>query len=101
MLAKSGGLQRDLGVPESPTLPRALSRLHAALNTSRPTRSYGMYRKTVIPVPLEMRVNGKYHNVGFLALSGRCTVTSLTTAHSQQRKSQGFFRRIDSLTVMR
>ncbi len=33
-----------------------------------------------------MRVDSKHCNVGFLALSGRCTVTSLTTAHSHKRK---------------
>ncbi len=32
-----------------------------------------------------MGVDSKHRNVGFLALSGRCTVTSLTAAHSQQR----------------
>ena len=32
-----------------------------------------------------MRVDSKHRNVGFLVLSGRCTVTSLTTAHSQKR----------------
>ena len=60
-----------------------------------------VYRKPGITVHLEMGVDSKHRNVGFLALSGRCTVTSLTTASSQQRKSQGFFRRVDSLTVMR
>jgi hypothetical protein len=46
-----------------------------------------MYGKPVFTVPLEMRVDSKHQNVGFLALSGRSTVTSLTTAHSQKRKS--------------
>ncbi len=32
-----------------------------------------------------MRVDSKHRNVGFLALSGRCTVTSLTTANSHNR----------------
>ena len=32
-----------------------------------------------------MGVDTKHRNDGFLALSGRCTVTSLTTAHSQKR----------------
>ena len=32
-----------------------------------------------------MRVDSKHRNVGFLALSGRCTVTSLTTVPSQHR----------------
>ncbi len=31
-----------------------------------------------------MRVDSKHRNVGFLALSGRCTVKSLTTAPSQK-----------------
>jgi len=46
----------------------------------------GVYGKPVIAVPLEMRVDSKHRNVGFLALTGRCTVTSLTTAHSQKEK---------------
>ncbi len=44
-----------------------------------------VYGKQVIAVPLEMRVDSKHRNVGFLALSERCTVTSLTTAHSHNR----------------
>ncbi len=47
--------------------------------------SHCLYRKPGICVHLEMRVDSKHRNVGFLALSGRCTVTSLTTAHSQKR----------------
>jgi len=39
----------------------------------------------VISVSLEMRLDSKHRNVGFLTLSGRCTVTSLTTAHSHKR----------------
>jgi hypothetical protein len=44
-----------------------------------------LYGKPGIAVPLEMRVDGKHRNVGFLALSGRCTVTPLTTAPSHHR----------------
>ncbi len=45
-----------------------------------------LYGKPGISVSLEMRVDSKRRNVGFLALSGRCTVTSLTTAPSHNRK---------------
>ena len=51
--------------------------------------SYRVYGKPVIPVPLEMRVDSKHRDVGFLALSGRCTVTSLTTANSHKRTYSG------------
>ena len=44
-----------------------------------------VYGKEGITVPLEMRLDSKHRNVGFLALSGRCTVTSLTTANSHNR----------------
>ncbi len=37
------------------------------------------------PIPLETNIDGKHRNVGFLALSGRCTVTPLISAHSQER----------------
>ena len=35
-----------------------------------------------------MGVDTKHRNVGFLALSGRCTVTSLRSAPSQKRSSR-------------
>ena len=50
-----------------------------------PVATAEVYRKPGVSVPLEMRVDSKHRNVGFLALSGRCTVTSLTTAPSQKR----------------
>ncbi len=48
--------------------------------------SHCLYRKPGIAVPLEMSVDTKHRNVCFLALSGHCTVTSLTTAYSQELK---------------
>ncbi len=45
------------------------------LTLSRPSGDevyrHEVYRKPGISVPLEMRVDGKHRNVGFLALSGR------------------------------
>ncbi len=45
-----GGTARSRGSGD-PTPAKALSRLHAALNTSRPIWGYGLYGKPVIPVP--------------------------------------------------
>ncbi len=61
------------------------SRAGPAIAKTRDFRtSHCLYRKPVFPVHLEMRVDSKHRNVGFLALSGRCTVTSLTTASSHK-----------------
>ncbi len=57
----------------------------------------GVYGKEVISVHPKMKVNCKHRNVGFLALSGRCAVTSLTTASSHKRTFERLFSRIDSL----
>ena len=45
----------------------------------------GVYGKVVISVHPRMKVDSKHRDVGFLALSGHCTVTSLTTAYSHER----------------
>ena len=60
-----------------------------------PVAAAEVYGKPGISVPLEMRVDSRHLNVGFLALSGRCTVTSLTTANSHKRKSDALVCRID------
>ena len=44
-----------------------------------------MYRKEEFAVSLEMRVDSKHRNVGFLALSGRSKVGHPRSAHSQKR----------------
>jgi len=50
----------------------------------------GVYGKVVISVHPRMKVDSKHRDVGFLALSGHCTVTSLTTAYSHKRSCQDF-----------
>ncbi len=75
-----------------PTSSRTLSQLPATVCEPDHTRespagagSVRVYGKQGFAVHLEMRLDSKHRNVGFLALSRRCTVTSLTTACSQDR----------------
>ncbi len=58
-----------------------------------------LYGKEVIPVPLEMRVDSKHRNVGFLALSGRSKVGHPRSAHSHKRTFRSGLRYMEATAV--